>query len=156
MADVIRLGKYAGQIHTCFRYDSHNFFVNPDSHNEYLNLQIMTFCFLLTYIQFNFSEKTFRVYGKCCLNGGEIIEIPSFRPFGGGDREYTHSISIGKLEARIFLLSNFKGPYSHDQQKTIKCLLITSKVTLTGQSHFMLIFVLRKVTLHNYTNSVHS
>jgi hypothetical protein len=69
-------------------------------------------------------------------------------------REYTHSISIGKLEARIFLLSNFKGPNSQDQQKTIRCRLITSKVTLTGQSHFMLIFVLRKVTLRDYTNFV--
>jgi len=29
-----------------------------------------------------------------------------------------------------------------------------SKVTLTGQSHFMRIFVLRKVTLRDYTNSV--
>jgi hypothetical protein len=50
---------------------------------------------------------------------------------GGGGREYTHSISIGKPEARIFLLSNFKGPYSQDQQKTTRCRLITSKVTLT-------------------------
>jgi hypothetical protein len=29
-----------------------------------------------------------------------------------------------------------------------------SKVTLTGQSDFMRIFVLRKVTLRDYTNSV--
>ena len=31
---------------------------------------------------------------------------------------------------------------------------VTSKVTLTGQSHFMLIFVLRKATLQNCINSV--
>jgi hypothetical protein len=51
-------------------------------------------------------------------------------------------------------LSYFKGPSSQDQQKTIRRRLITSKVTLTGQSHLMLIFVLRKVTLPNRINSV--
>jgi hypothetical protein len=51
-------------------------------------------------------------------------------------------------------LSYFKGPPSRDQQKTIRRHLITSKVTLTGQSHLMLIFVLRKVTLPNRINSV--
>jgi hypothetical protein len=53
----------------------------------------------------------------------------------------------------IFLFC-FKGPSSQDQQKTIGRRLITSKVTLTVQSHFMLIFVLRKVTLPNRINSV--
>jgi hypothetical protein len=48
----------------------------------------------------------------------------------------------------------FKGPSSQDQQKTIRRCLITSKVTLTSQSHLMLIFVLRKVTLPNRINSV--
>ncbi len=67
--------------------------------------------------------------------------------------EYTHSIRNGKLEARLFL-SHFKGPSSQDQQKTIRRRLITFKVTLTGQSHFKLIFVLRKVTLPNRINSV--
>jgi hypothetical protein len=45
----------------------------------------------------------------------------------------------------MIFLSYFKGPSSKDQQKTIRRRLITFKVTLTGQSHFLLIFVLRKV-----------
>jgi hypothetical protein len=69
-------------------------------------------------------------------------------------REYTYSICICKLEARKIFLSHFKWPSSQDQQKTIVRRLITSKVTLTGQSHFMLIFVLRKATLPNRINSV--
>jgi hypothetical protein len=72
---------------------------------------------------------------------------------GGGSRVYS-SICTGKLEARLFFLFHFKGPSSQDQQKTIRRRLITFKVTLTGQSHFMRIFVLRKVTLRDYTNSV--
>ncbi len=71
-----------------------------------------------------------------------------------GGREYNHSIPTGKLEARIFFKSYFKGPSSQDQQKTFRHRLITFKVTLTGQSHFILIFVLRKVTLRGHTNSV--
>ncbi len=51
-------------------------------------------------------------------------------------------------------LSYFKGSSSQDQQKTIRRCLITSKVTLTGQSHLMLIFLLRKVTLPNHINSI--
>jgi hypothetical protein len=47
-------------------------------------------------------------------------------------------------------LSYFKGPSSQDQQKFFRRSLITSKVTLTGQSHLMLIFVLRKVTTKSY------
>jgi hypothetical protein len=54
----------------------------------------------------------------------------------------------------MIFLSYFKGPSSKDPQKTIRRRLITVKVTLTGQSHFMLIFVLRKVTLRDYNNSV--
>ncbi len=72
----------------------------------------------------------------------------------GGGREYTYSIRICKLEARTNFLSNFKWPSSQDQQKTIVRRLITSKVTLTDQSHFILIFVLRKATLPNRINSV--
>jgi hypothetical protein len=53
-----------------------------------------------------------------------------------------------------FFSSHFKGISSQDQQKTNRCRLIISKVTLTGQSDFMRIFELRKVTLRNYTNSV--
>ena len=54
----------------------------------------------------------------------------------------------------MIFLSYFKGPSSKDQQKTIRRRLIIFKVTLTGQSHFLLIFVLRKVTLRDHTNSV--
>jgi hypothetical protein len=72
----------------------------------------------------------------------------------GGGREYTHSIRTGKLEGRMNFFSYFKGPLSRDQQKTIWRRLITFKVTLTGQSHLMLIFVLRKVTLPIHINSV--
>jgi len=71
-----------------------------------------------------------------------------------GGRELTHLIRSSKLEARMIFLSYFKGPSSKDQQKSIRRRLITFKVTLTGQSHFVLIFVLRKVTLRNHTNSV--
>jgi hypothetical protein len=56
----------------------------------------------------------------------------------------------------MIFLSYFKGPSSKDLQKTIRRRLITFKVTLTGQSDFMLIFVLRKVTLRDHTNSVQS
>jgi hypothetical protein len=51
-------------------------------------------------------------------------------------------------------LSYFKEPSSQDQQNTFRRRLITFKVTLTGQSHFMLILVLRKVTLRSHINSV--
>jgi hypothetical protein len=54
----------------------------------------------------------------------------------------------------MFFSSHFKGISTQDQQKTNRPRLIISKVNLTGQSDFMRIFVLRKVTLRNYTNSV--
>jgi hypothetical protein len=50
-----------------------------------------------------------------------------------------------KLEARQFFLFHFKGTPSQDQQKTFRRRLITFKVTLTDQSHFMLIFLLYTV-----------
>jgi hypothetical protein len=59
-----------------------------------------------------------------------------------------------KLEARQFFKFHFKWIPSQDQQKTFRRRLITLKVTLTGQSHFMLIFLLRKVTLRGHINSV--
>jgi hypothetical protein len=49
--------------------------------------------------------------------------------------------------------SHFNWPSSQDQQKTFRRQLITSEVTLTGQSHFMMIFLLRKVTLPNRIDS---
>ena len=67
----------------------------------------------------------------------------SFQTVWGGG-EYTYSIRICKLEARKIFLSHFKWPSSQDQQKSIVRRLITSKVTLTGQSHFMLIFLIPK------------
>ena len=55
--------------------------------------------------------------------------------------------------SEIFLF-HFKGTPSQDQQKTFRRRLITFKVTLTGQSHFMQIFLLRKVTLRGHINSL--
>ena len=72
---------------------------------------------------------------------------------GGGSRVYSFD-PTGKLEARLFFLFHFKGPSSQDQQKTIRRRLITFKVTLTGQSHFMQMFILSKVTLRDYTNAI--
>jgi hypothetical protein len=74
-------------------------------------------------------------------------------PFGGG----VESILIRSLllNWRLgYFLSYFKGQPSQDLQKTCRRRLITFKVTLTGQSHFTLIFVLRKVTLRSHINSV--
>ncbi len=50
-----------------------------------------------------------------------------------------------------FFQSHFKWPSSQDQQKTNSHRLVTFKVTLTGQSHLMLIFWLRKVKLRGRT-----
>ncbi len=58
------------------------------------------------------------------------------------------------MEARQFFTFHFKGKPSKDQQKTFRRRLITFKVTLTGQSHFMRILWLRKVTLRSHINSV--
>ncbi len=69
-------------------------------------------------------------------------------------RDYAQSIRNDKLEARQFFLFHFKGTTSQDQQKTNRRRLITFKVTLTGRSHFMRIFSLRKVTLRGHINSV--
>ncbi len=52
-----------------------------------------------------------------------------------------HSIRNNKLEAPQFFIPHFKGSSSQDQHKTLGCRLITTKVTLTGKSHFMLIFL---------------
>ncbi len=76
------------------------------------------------------------------------------RPFGGGVESILIRSVFVNWRLGYFFLSYFKGPSSQDQQKTIVRRLITSKVTLTGQSHFMLIFVLRKATLPNRINSV--
>jgi hypothetical protein len=80
------------------------------------------------------------------------------RPFGGGGGGGgVESILIRSVFVnwRLGIFSSqFKWPSSQDQQKTIVRCLITSQVTLTGQSHFMLIFVLRKATLPNRINSV--
>jgi hypothetical protein len=67
-------------------------------------------------------------------------------------------IRTGKLEARQFFLFHFKGTPPEDQQKTFRRRLITFKVTLTDQSHFMLIFLLYTVhcTVYSRINSVKS
>ncbi len=72
------------------------------------------------------------------------------RPFRGWVKSSLIPIPIHKLEARKFFSSHFKGILSQDQQKTNRRRLIIFKVTLTGQSHFMRIFV----TLRGYINSV--
>jgi hypothetical protein len=52
------------------------------------------------------------------------------RPFRGGVESIgTHSIPTGKLEARKFFKSYFKGPSSQDQHKTLRRRLIIFKVT---------------------------
>ena len=50
-------------------------------------------------------------------------------------------LKLQTLEAQKIFLSHFIEPSSQDQQKTFGRRLITFKVTLTGQSHFMLIFL---------------
>jgi hypothetical protein len=76
------------------------------------------------------------------------------RPFGGRVESILIRSVMVNWRLGYFFLSHFKGPLSKDQQKTIRRRLITFKVTLTGQSHFKLIFVLREVTLLNRINSV--
>jgi hypothetical protein len=76
------------------------------------------------------------------------------RPFGGGVESILIRSVFVNWRLGKFFLSHFKWPSSQDQQKTIVHRLITPEVTLTGQSHFMLIFVLRKATLPNRINSV--
>ncbi len=53
----------------------------------------------------------------------------------------------------IFFYFIFKGTPSQDRQRTNRLRLITFKVTLT-ESHFLLIFLLRKVTLRGHINSI--
>ncbi len=81
--------------------------------------------------------------------------------FGGGgssvdESRLIRSILHGKLEARLVFIPFFKGPSSQDQQQAIRRRLVTSKVTLASQSHFMLIFVHFKVALPNCIKSVPS
>ena len=75
------------------------------------------------------------------------------RPFGRGVESRLIWSALVKWRLGFFL-SYFKRPSSQDQQKTIRRSLITFEVTLTGQSHFMLIFVLCKVTLPNRINTI--
>jgi hypothetical protein len=74
----------------------------------------------------------------------------------GGSRIESRLIRSVLVNWRLekFFLSHFKGPSSQDQQKTFGRRLMTFKVTLSGQSHCMLLFILRKVTLPNRINSV--
>jgi hypothetical protein len=53
------------------------------------------------------------------------------------------------IYCRNFFYFIFKGHHHKISKKPI-----TFKVTLTDQSHFMLIFLLRKVTLRGHINSI--
>ncbi len=72
------------------------------------------------------------------------------RPFGGGVKSRLIWSQLINWRLGNFFSSHFKWISSQDQQKTKRCCLIIYKVTLTGQSHLMRIFLLRKVTLRRY------
>ncbi len=92
---------------------------------------------------------------KHCGADTQAVEIKGIdRPFGEGVESILIRSVFVNWRLGNFFLSHFKWPSSQDQQKTIVRRLITSEVTLTGQSHFMLIFELRKATLPNRINSV--
>ncbi len=107
----------------------------------------------------------------------------SYFPFKGIDRSFELRGEMRLIRSVMtnwrlgnYFLCHFKRPASQDQQKTNSRRLMTFKITLTGQSHFMLIFLtpqsqftrsystvqystverdqLRKVTLRDYINSV--
>ncbi len=63
-----------------------------------------------------------------------------------------------KFETALMLYSGAWRKQIHEKTRSGKSRdtvpLITFQVTLTGQSHFMLTFVLRKVTLRGHINSV--
>ncbi len=68
-------------------------------------------------------------------------------------------IRLNRFVMTNWRLGNFfyfilKGQHHQISKKTNRCRLITFKVTLTGQSHFIRIFLLRKVTLRGNINSV--
>jgi hypothetical protein len=91
----------------------------------------------------------------------ENFPLNVFDRFKGIDRSFRGGIKISLIRSLFinwrlgnFFSSHFKGIPSQDQQKTNRRRLIISKVTLTGQSDFMRIFVLRKVTLRDNINSV--
>ena len=86
---------------------------------------------------------------------------PAKESIKGIDRPFRRGVKSSLIRSLFinwrlgnFFSSLFKGILSQDQQKTNRRRLIISKVTLSGQSHFMRIFVLRKVTLRGYINSV--
>ena len=86
---------------------------------------------------------------------------PAKESIKGIDRPFRRGVKSSLIRSLFinwrlgnFFSSHFKGILSQDQQKTNRRRLIISKVTLSGQSHFMQIFVLRKATLQNRINSV--
>ncbi len=83
----------------------------------------------------------------CCSRCFSVVKGILTDHFGGGSR-------VVSIDPYSKFFSHFTGISSQDQQKTNRRRLIISKVNLTGQSDFMRIFVLRKVTLRDYTNSV--
>jgi hypothetical protein len=76
------------------------------------------------------------------------------RPFGRGVESRLIQSLLINWRLGHFFSSHLKWISSQDQQKTNRRRLIIYKVTLTGQSHFMRIFLQSKVTLRDYTNSV--
>jgi hypothetical protein len=99
---------------------------------------------------------------KCVCRKAQRMPLnPSDVRFKGIDRSFRRGVKISLIRSLFinwrlgkFFSSHFKGISSQDEQKTNRRRLIIPKVTLTGQSDFMRIFVLGKVTLRNYTNSV--
>jgi hypothetical protein len=86
---------------------------------------------------------------------------PAKESIKGIDRPFRRGVKSSLIRSLFinwrlgnFFSSHFQGILSQDQQKTNRRRLIISKVTLSGQSHFMQIFVLRKATLQNRINSV--
>ncbi len=93
------------------------------------------------------SEIFINVMSNKILNSRETF-LKDQRAFKGIDRPFELRGESRLIRSVItnwmlgkFFLSHFKGSSSQDQQKTLGCRLITSKVTLTGKSHFMLIFL---------------
>jgi hypothetical protein len=111
-----------------------------------------TLCNKQTYLKFfeGFGSRTKQDRSPDARNVVKGID----QPFGSWVEKILIQSLLVSWRLGYFFLSHFKGPSSQDQQKTIRRRLITCEVSLTGQSHFMLISVLRKVTLPIRINSV--
>ncbi len=58
-------------------------------------------------------------------------------------------IRAGKLEARPFFFSNFKGTTSQEEHKTIFSVLKNNKMAFSGQSDAMALFSAFRYTLYD-------